>query len=86
MLTDDIQAAIKSNKAVIGFKKCLDAIKNNKPKLIVIADNLPEDMKKEIESGCRGAAIKLEVFPGSSQNLGVACGKPFPISTLAIKD
>lgn len=84
-LIEEIQSAIKSDKAIIGYREALKFIKLNQPKLIVIANNLPDSMRKEIEHNARISKVKLEVFSGSSKDLGIVCGKPFPVSTLAIK-
>lgn len=77
--------ALKENKVVIGYRESLDFIKSNKPKLIVIAKNIPESRKKEIEHNAKIFGLELVEFEGSSKELGVICGKPFPISTLVIK-
>lgn len=85
-LTEEIQSAVKSKKAVIGFRDSIKSIKDDNSKIVVVANNIPAEMKKEIESSIKSDKIKLEVFEGSSKDLGVICGKPFPISTLTIRD
>lgn len=84
-LLKTIQAAIKSKKTIIGYKRSINFIKSNKPKLIVIVKNIPEWMKKEIEHNAKISGVKVEVFDGTSKELGVICGKPFPVTTLIIK-
>ncbi len=84
-LAREIQAALKENKVVIGYKESIDFIKSNKPRLIVVAKNIPENMRKEIEHNAKIFGLELVVFEGSSKELGIICGKPFPISTLVIK-
>jgi len=85
-LTATIQDAIKSKKAIIGYRKTIRFIKLNSPKLIVIARNIPEKMRKEIENNAKLSKIKIEIFDGTSKELGVICGKQFPISALAVRD
>ncbi|HKZ45350.1 MAG TPA: 50S ribosomal protein L30e [archaeon] len=85
MLTDEIQSAIKSDKAIFGYRETIKFIKVDSPKFIVIAKNAPESMKKEIEHNAKIAGMDVEVFDGTSKELGVVCGKPFPIATLTIK-
>ena len=80
-----IQEALKSKNIVIGYKDSIKFIKVNAPKLIVISNNLPESLRKEIEHNAKVGNMKLEVFSGSSKDLGIFCGKPFPVSTLVIK-
>jgi large subunit ribosomal protein L30e len=80
-----IQEALKSKNIVIGYKDSIKFIKVNAPKLIVISNNLPESLRKEIEHNAKVGNMKLEVFSGSSKDLGIFCGKPFPVSALVIK-
>ena len=85
MLQETIQNALKTGNVVIGFKESLKYIKINKAKLIVIANNVPDNIKNDITHNAKISGIKLEIFPGSSKDLGVICGKPFPVTTLVIK-
>ena len=84
-LEDEVQAALKGGEAVLGFRKSIKFIKLNSPKIIVIANNIPKEMGNEIEYNAKISKTKVEVFKGSSKELGVICGKPFPITTLVIK-
>ena len=84
-LTVTIQEAIKSKKIVIGYRNTVRFIKLKSPKLIVVAENIPRKMKEEIEHNSKVSNIKIETFSGTSKELGVVCGKQFPISALAIK-
>jgi large subunit ribosomal protein L30e len=84
-IIEDMQSAIKTGKAVIGYKESVRFIKLNIPKLIVVARNMPEKYRKEIEHNAKVSSAKLETFNGSSKELGVICGKPFPVTTVVIK-
>jgi len=84
-LQDEVQGALKEGKVILGFRRSIKFIKLNSPKLIVIANNIPENMGKEIEHNAKISKTKVEVFEGSSKELGVICGRPFPITTLVIK-
>jgi large subunit ribosomal protein L30e len=84
-LVQEIQSAVKAKTVIIGYKKSLEYLKNNSPKMIVIASNIPENKRKELEHDAALSEIKIEIFEGSSKELGVICGKPFPISALVIK-
>jgi large subunit ribosomal protein L30e len=84
-LSETIQAALKAGNVVLGHKESIKFIKLNTPKLIVLARNIPENMRKDIEHNARVGNMKIEVFDGNSKELGVVCGKPFPVTTLVIK-
>jgi large subunit ribosomal protein L30e len=79
-----IQEAIKNKKAIIGYRESVKYLKMNKAELIIIAENSPEKIKKEIEHIAKTDGIKLETVKDSVE-LGVMCGKPFPVTTLVIK-
>jgi len=84
-LTEDIQAAIKSNKVIIGYNESINYIKTNTPKMIIVANNLPISVRSELEHNARVSKTKFEVFDGTSRELGVICGKPFSVTTIIIK-
>ena len=86
ILTEEIQNAVKTKTIAIGFRDSIKTIKNGKFKVVVVSNNIPQEMKKELESSLKSGKDKVEVFNGSSKDLGVFCGKPFPISTLVIRD
>lgn len=84
-LIDEIQSALKEGKVIIGYKKSLEFIKNDSPKIIVMSQNIPEKRRGEVEHNAKLSAKKIEIFEGSSKELGVICGRPFPIMLLVIK-
>ncbi|MDI6798576.1 MAG: 50S ribosomal protein L30e [Candidatus Aenigmarchaeota archaeon] len=84
-LSKIILEALKSNNVIIGYKKSIAFLKLNKPKLIVIANNAPERIRKEIEYNAKIAGVRVEITDSNSKELGVLCGKPFPVTTLVIK-
>lgn len=84
-LSDEIQSAIKSGNAIIGMRESMKHIRNSAPKIIVITENVPATLEKEIKHNAKISNVRLEVFNGSSRDLGTICGKPFPVSVLVIK-
>jgi len=84
-LKEMIHKALKSGDAILGYNKSLEFMKNGSPKLAVVANNAPDDRMKELAHNAKVASIKMEVFDGDSKELGVVCGKPFPILVLVIK-
>lgn len=84
-IEETIQDALKAKKALLGYRQVIKFIKLDEPKLIVIAKNIPESMRKEIEHNAKISSIAVEVFGGNSKDLGVICGKPYPVSAITIK-
>ncbi len=85
MLEKKIKKAIKEKKATLGYRKSLKLIKLGKVKEIIMSKNIPESWKKEIEYNAKLNKIKINVFDGTSKELGVVCGKPFPVTVITIK-
>ena len=48
-LIDEIQSALKEGNVIIGYKKSLEFIKNDSPKIIVMSQNIPDRERREIE-------------------------------------
>ena len=85
VLNEDIQAAMKSGKVIIGFRESVKSLKSGDVKSVIVSNNIPDNIKKDIEHNTKLSGVKLEVFEGSSKDLGVVCGKPFSVTVLAIK-
>lgn len=79
----DIARALKTAATTgdvrFGLAETRKSVKNGEAKLVVLASNCPD--KDVVPSG---TPMKLLVFDGTNVELGSACGKPFPISALAI--
>lgn len=82
---EEVQTALKDNKAILGYRRSIKFIKLNSPKLIVVSNNLPEKVRNEIDHNAKVSGAKVETFNGTSKELGIICSKPFPVSTLVIK-
>jgi len=86
MNEEEIKNAIKSKDIIIGYRKAIKFIKTDKPKMIIIANNMPEKMKKEIEIHAKIFNLDMKVFDGDSKKLGIICGKPYPVTTIVLKE
>jgi ribosomal protein L30E len=85
MLSEEIQSAVKNKNAVIGYRESVKFIKLSSPKLIVVANNIPEGRKREIEHNAKLSQSEFEIFGGTSRELGTFCGVPYPVSVLVVK-
>lgn len=81
----ELKKALSENRVIIGSRQVLKKLKMGKLKLIVIASNCPENIRKDIEYYAKLSNTKLEIFDGTERELGVFCGKPFPIATVGIE-
>ncbi|MEM3371431.1 MAG: 50S ribosomal protein L30e [Candidatus Korarchaeum sp.] len=86
---DDVESelylALKSGKVLIGARKVIKRLKSGEnPKLVVIASNTPEQLKKEIEYLSKLSGVPLYRYQGKSLDLGRAFKKPFFVAAAAI--
>jgi large subunit ribosomal protein L30e len=56
-------------------------LKQQKAQLVVVAANCPAEFVEYLSAN---EQVKAHTFPGSSVQLGRACGKPFMVSALAV--
>ena len=84
-MTDELRNAVNEKRVIIGSKQTIKNLKLKNIKLVVLASNCPENIKKDIEYYSKLTGIKVEKFDGTAKQLGVFCGKPFSIAVLAIK-
>jgi len=85
-LVREIQTAVRTGKVAMGFRESLKAIVNGRAKLVLIASNAPSEIRRDVAKCCKVSGTPLLEFPGTSWDLGAACGKPFMVSVLTILD
>ena len=85
MVEKILKNAMRRGNTIFGFRRSMKFLKMNRGKMVIIAENMPEDMRKDIEYLCKISKIKVKIFKGSSKDLGIICGKPYPITTVVIK-
>ncbi len=78
---EKLKAAIEKKKVLFGYKEAIKAVKSNKADTVVIAINCPVDFKNTLVKTYKENVME---FDGTGKQLGVFCGKPFPVSVLVI--
>jgi len=85
-LRNNIRLILKTGKLRVGFRNVIRALQRGEAKMVIIALNIPKDKRAMITYFCSLANVPMAVFPGTSRELGEACGRPHLISTLVILD
>ncbi len=78
--------AIKTGEVVLGSKRTIKLVLHGKAKLVVIAENAPPELKRDIEYYAKLSGIPVYRFKGTNYELGTLVGKPFSVAMLAIID
>ncbi|MBI4175831.1 MAG: ribosomal L7Ae/L30e/S12e/Gadd45 family protein [Candidatus Aenigmarchaeota archaeon] len=80
----DIQAAVKSEKVLLGTSNVVRRLKAGGIQKVVYASNVPDITKQELEHYSRVSGAELSGFDGVSAKLGEVCGKPFGVLVVGI--
>jgi large subunit ribosomal protein L30e len=83
-IAKELKVTLSTGKVEIGYKVGLKILGKKKAKAVVVSSNMPESLLARIQKEAVG--VPLYKFPGSSWDLGGLCGKPFPVTTVAIMD
>ncbi len=81
-----ISAAVKTGKVSFGTASAVQNAQAGKAKLIILATNVPNDAREDVEYYCKLSKVPLVVYKGSSLDLAATCGKPFTVSALSIRE
>ena len=72
--------AVKTGKVIVGANRTVDAAVDGSAKMVVLASNCPEEIKKKVQA----TNVPVLEYEGTSVELGPICGKPFTIAAMAI--
>jgi large subunit ribosomal protein L30e len=82
-LAHALKVALETGKVEIGLTETLAAAQGKKARLLIVARTCPEPkLTKERAMG----KVPIYHYEGTAVELGQACGRPFPISAMAILD
>jgi large subunit ribosomal protein L30e len=82
-LAHALKVALETGTVRLGLTETLDAAKSKKARLVIVSKTCPDPaLAKERAIG----KIPVYHYEGTAVDLGQACGRPFPISAMAILD
>jgi large subunit ribosomal protein L30e len=84
-VTDEIRNALKNDKLIIGTDRVMKAIKEKTVAKVVLSNNVPADVKEDIERYAGISEIPVEAVDMPNEDLGVLCRKKFHISVLGLQ-
>ncbi|RLI30410.1 MAG: 50S ribosomal protein L30e [Candidatus Hecatellales archaeon] len=85
-LAKALTIAVRTGKVTFGFKETLEALRSGKAKIVVVAKNIPKELREKLDRTAKLAGIPLLEFESSSLDLGSLCGKPYTVTALAVRD
>jgi len=81
-----ISTTARTGKVLYGANNAIRSARTGKAKLILVAANCSQKIREGIEYYCRLSDIPMIIYNGTSIDLGTACGKPFMVSTLTVRE
>ncbi|MCI4365945.1 MAG: 50S ribosomal protein L30e [Thermoplasmata archaeon] len=82
-LAHALKVALETGKVKLGVHETLEAAEGKKAKLLIVSKSCPDE---KLRSERSWGKIPIYHYDGSAVDLGQACGRPFPISAMAILD
>jgi len=83
-VSKEIRQAIDTGKVICGADKSRKVLKLGQAKLVIVASNCQSEVLEDIKRYSELVNIPVHIFAGDSAELGLACGKPFLVSVLAV--
>ncbi|WP_424357374.1 50S ribosomal protein L30e [Methanocella sp. MCL-LM] len=79
-LDKSLRSVVRTGKVLVGTKQAVKASKRGVAKLVIVATNCPDDVKKQIKE----SNIPMYEFTGMSVDMGPICGKPYVVSAITV--
>lgn len=78
--------AISTGQVHLGSKVAVREMRRGRAKISILSSNCPEETRENIENLGRISDVPVLRHSKDSLDLGVLCGKPFPVSAIVIND
>ncbi|MFN4045767.1 MAG: 50S ribosomal protein L30e [Acidilobaceae archaeon] len=82
----ELKNLVKTGRYYLGSRRSLEAVKRGEAKLLIIAENAPPEIRERALYYAKLSNTPVIVFKGSTTDLGLAVGKPFTVSMIAVLD
>ncbi|MBF93272.1 MAG: 50S ribosomal protein L30e [Euryarchaeota archaeon] len=79
-----LKQGINTGKIVFGQRQTVSQCSNGGAQLVLVAANCPESFINDLRNS--NPSIPIHQVTLVNRQLGAACGKPFPVSSLCILD
>jgi large subunit ribosomal protein L30e len=81
-----VSTAVKTGKVSFGSNSAVQNAQTGRAKLIILAANCPKEIRDDVEHYSKLSKLPVVTYKGSSLDLAAACGKPFSVSALSIRE
>jgi large subunit ribosomal protein L30e len=82
----ELRLALSTGKVQLGSKTAVREMRRGRARLAILSSNCPAENAEAIETYGRLSEIPVLTHAKDSVDLGVLCGKPYPVSAMVISD
>ena len=82
----EFRMAFRTGRIYLGSKVAIRELRRGRAVMAILASNCPSATRDEIDRYGKLSNIPVLHHQKDSRDLGILCGKPFPVSTLVIND
>jgi large subunit ribosomal protein L30e len=83
-ISKQLKQAMATGNLLFGQRQAADACKNGDAKIIIFAANCPIEFTDELRA--HHPEVVMHRLGIVNRELGIACGKPFSVSTVTVTD
>ena len=81
-----LRLALSTGRVQLGSKQTVRELRRGRARMAILSSNCPKDMKESIESYGNLGKVPIWKHEKDSVDLGMLCGKPYPVSAIVIND
>jgi large subunit ribosomal protein L30e len=85
-LNKSVLIAVRTGRVILGSKETIKAIKSGRGRLVIVSSNCPMEKMEDIAGSAKLSGMTVYAYPGSAIDLGEACGKPFAVAAMIIRE
>ena len=83
---NELRLALSTGKTQLGSKAAVRELRKGRAKLAIVSNNCPREARQVIENYGKLSQVPVMEHPKDSVDLGMLCGKPFPVSAMVITE
>ncbi len=83
---EELRSAERTGEVTLGANETLDATKEGNSRLTVLSASVPHEIEENILEYSKKEEVPVYRYPSGGKDLGLALGKPFSVSVLAVID
>lgn len=83
-VNEELREVEKTGKVVLGLNETIKAVSSGDSELVILSSTCPADVEENVRDQAEENDVLLYLYPGGSEDLGLALGKPFLVSAMAV--